>query len=258
METISSRKNERARFLRELLREKKLRDERGMFAAEGDHLCVELSRAGLRIGIAAFTEKAAAKYPATVEELCGRAETTFVISEELAEYISDTKSPQGLFAAADIPGWGIRPALPANAKRVLVLDGVQDPGNVGTMIRTAEALGADCAALLENCADAWSPKTLRASMGSAFRLPIVDTAADGLPVLLQGFTMYAAMLNEKAKRLGETEFPEKTAIVIGSEGAGVSKGVAEMCGEKIYIPIRGAESLNAAAAAAILLWELLK
>ena len=252
MEIVSSRKNANVRLLRELLREKSARDEHGVFAVEGDHLCRELSRAGFKVMLAVYTEKAAAKYPETVKLLAEKAENTVVITEELSEYISDTKSPQGLFAAAEIR----ESVLGENARKIVVLDGVQDPGNVGTMIRAAEALGADGAVLVNGCADVWSPKTLRASMGSAFRLPVINAAVDDLPKLLSGFTLYGAMLDDKAKRLGEVKFHEKTAVVIGSEGAGISPEVAELCDEKIYIPIKGAESLNAATAAAIILWEL--
>lgn len=259
MEIISSRKNANVRVLRSLFREKQARDEQGMFAVEGDHLCGELVRAGFNVTFAAFTEKAAVKYPETVALLTEKADTAAVITEELAEYISDTKSPQGLFAAAEIRGLGEPPSASVfgeNARKIVVLDGVQDPGNVGTVIRTAEALGIDGAVLLGGCADIRSPKTLRASMGSVFRLPCVCCETERLSVLLPGFTLFAAMLDKNAKRLGEVKFPEKTAIVIGSEGAGVSPEAAAVCGEKIYIPINGAESLNAAAAAAIILWEL--
>lgn len=249
MEIISSRKNDRVRFLRTLFREKWMRDEHGMFAVEGDHLCGELLRVGLRIGVAAFTEKAAEKYSETVKALCERAEKTLVISEDIAEYISDTKTPQGLFAAAEkreIP-------FPEDARRLIILDKVQDAGNVGTVIRTAEAFGIDGVLLTDGCADAWSPKAVRASMGSVFREPLIPFSSEEH---LEGFTVYGAMLDESAKRLGEVRFPEKTAIVIGSEGSGISPEIAEICDEKIYIPIKGAESLNAAMAAAVLLWEL--
>lgn len=251
MEKISSRKNDRVRFLRTLFRQKWMRDEHGMFAAEGDHLCGELSRSGLRIGVAAFTEKAAEKYPETVKSLCERAETTLVISEDIAEYISDTKTAQGLFAAAEKP----EVPFPENARRIVVLDGVQDAGNVGTVIRTAEAFGMDGVLLTDGCADVWSSKTVRASMGSVFRMFVGEFSYE---TYLQGFTVYGAMLDETAKRLGEVKFSEKTAIVIGSEGSGISPEIAAICDEKIYIPIQGAESLNAAMAAGVLLWELTK
>lgn len=253
MEIVSSRKNANVRFLRQIMREKQFRNEHGVFAVEGDHLCGELVRAGYKVTLAAYTDKAAEKYPETAAVLTEKADTVICITEELSEYISDTRSPQGLFAAAEIQAAS---AFDGNAHRIIVLDGVQDPGNVGTIVRAAEALGADGAVLVNGCADILSPKTLRASMGSAFRLPVINAGADSLPKILSGFTVYGAMLDDTAKRLGTEKFPEKTAVVIGSEGAGISPEVAELCDEKIYIPIKGAESLNAAMAAAIILWEL--
>lgn len=252
MEEISSRKNQYARLLRELSGSAEKRRESGLFAVEGDHLCGEAAALGLESEVFLYTQKAAEKYPKTVETALKTAKKSFVITEEVSEYISDTKAPQGLFAAV-----GKRVcAISENARKIVVLDGVQDPGNVGTVIRTAEALGFDGVVFTGKCADAFSPKTLRASMGSALRMPLGYADADNLREKFAGFTFCAAMLDESAKRLGETAFPEKTAVVIGSEGSGVSKEIAGCCDEKVYIPINGAESLNAAAAAAIILWEV--
>ncbi|MBD5130841.1 MAG: RNA methyltransferase [Ruminococcaceae bacterium] len=253
MEVITSRKNGNVRIMRELLKSAEYRREHDMFAVEGDHLCGELADcSGIEYFL--YTEKAAKKYPGTVNKAAEKAFITAVISEELSEYISDTKSPQGLFAAAERFG-----TIPENARRLVVLDGVQDPGNVGTMIRAAEAFGTDGIVFWGDCADRFSPKTLRASMGSVFRMPsLYPSDIKSLKHFLREYTVYGAMLDDTARRLGEVKFPEKTAIVIGSEGRGISPEIAEICGEKIYIPIKGAESLNAAMAAAVLLWELSK
>ena len=254
---ITSRKNDAVKRFRELLRSKSLRDSEKIIAAEGDHLCGELVKCGYEVSFALLTEKAQAKYPQTAGALSRSAAQLAVISDELAEYISDTKAPQGLFAlakrrtsAAHFSGW----------KRVVLLDGVQDPGNVGTIVRTAEALGFDCAVMSPDCADVWSPKALRSSMGSALRLPCITGELTDIikSLTAEGFSVYGAMLDDSAARLGGIEFPEKSAVVIGSEGSGISREVAALCSRAVYIPISGAESLNAAAAAAIILWELSK
>lgn len=257
MEVITSRKNGNVRMMRDLLRDINYRREIGFFAVEGDHLCGELADCvdtELYAVYFLYTEKAAKKYPGTVKKVLEKAYFSAVITEELSEYISDTKSPQGLFMATEMFWLDI----PEKARRIVVLDNVQDPGNVGAIIRTAEAFGVDGVLLFRNCADEFSPKTLRASMGSAFRMPVCSVyyVEEDLKKRLEGFAVYGAMLDDTAKRLGEIKFPEKTAIVIGSEGRGISPEVAEICGEKIYIPIKGAESLNAAMAAAIIMWEL--
>ncbi len=254
---ITSRKNGAVKRFREIFRSKSLRDGEGLIAAEGDHLCGELLKCGYEITAALLTEKAQEKYPETAGALISAAGECEVISGELAEYISDTRTPQGLFALArrredtiGFPG--------AGARRLVLLDGVQDPGNVGTIVRTAEALGFDGAAMSPDCADIWSPKALRASMGSGLRLPCIYGA---LPEIINslksgGFSVYGAMLDESAARLGELSFPEKAAVIIGSEGAGISPETAGLCDRAVYIPISGVESLNAAAAAAIILWEM--
>lgn len=255
MEVISSRSNGEVRLFRQLLRDKGARDELGSFAAEGDHLCGELADSDFEAELFACTRRAEEKYPETVGKARRKSLRSIVITEEISEYISDTKSPQGLFIKAKKRN----SEIPCDTGRILVLDGVQDPGNVGTILRTAEALGIGGVALLKGCADIYSPKTLRSSMGSVFRLPCANADESFVMELSErGFAVYGAMLDESAKRLGEFAFSDRSAVVVGSEGAGISPRIAALCGEKIYIPIRSAESLNAAVAASIIMWEMRK
>lgn len=253
MESITSRKNTDVRMMKSLIKSAEYRRETDMFAVEGDHLCGELAEHS-QIECFLYTERAEQKYSSTVKKAASRALSAAVITDELSEYISDTKTPQGMFAAAERFGSPIR----EDARRIVVLDGVQDPGNVGTIIRTAEAFGIDGIVYLNNCADRFSPKTLRASMGSVFRVPSLIPTPNSVPKFLEDFTVFGAILDDTAKRLGEINFPEKTAIVIGSEGGGISSEIEKICDEKIYIPINGAESLNAAIAAAVIMWEMRK
>lgn len=252
---LTSRKNDVVRVFRGLAREKKLREERGSFVIEGDHLCGEAVAAGLDIRYALITERARERYPQTAQALISGAAQYAVISEDIAEYISDTKAPQGLFAEVARPA-----AATSHNGRLVLLDGVQDPGNVGTIIRTAEALGLGGVLLSSDCADVYSPKTLRASMGSVFRLTCISCDIPQMITSLkdEGYSVFGSMLDETAQRLGEILFPERSAVVIGSEGRGISDEVKEACTGGLYIPISGAESLNAAAAASIILWELSK
>ncbi len=242
-------------MMRKLLKSAEYRRQTDLFAVEGDHLCGELAECSVQIEYFLYTEKAAQKYSETVGKALSKSLSASIITDELSDYISDTKTPQGLFAVAERFG----APIPKNPQRIVVLDGIQDPGNVGTIIRSAEAFGFDGVLYSPNCADVFTPKTLRASMGSVFRVPTqFYSCTENLRGWLREFTVFGAMLDDTAKRLGEVEFPEKTAVVIGSEGSGISQELAAMCDEKIYIPIKGAESLNAAMAAAVLLWELSK
>ena len=143
-------------------------------------------------------------------------------------------------------------------RRYLVLDGVQDPGNVGTIWRTADALGADGLLLVNGCADPYGPKAVRASMGACFRLPVYETDVDRLCALLERsrLSLSATALREDTVSLERAEL-SRGAVVIGSEGRGVSPALLARCGQTIKIPMRErCESLNAAAAAAIVLWEM--
>ena len=145
--------------------------------------------------------------------------------------------------------------LPAG--RYVVLDGVQDPGNVGAVLRTADAFGCTGALLLPGCADPYSLKTLRASMGAVFRLPVYAVETEQLPGLLAaaGLPLYGTALRHDTVDVRRCDL-RRCALVIGSEGQGVSDAVLSLCRETLRIPMKPhCESLNAAAAAAVLLWE---
>ena len=254
---ITSRKNQLVVQSRGLLREKKLRDEEGLFAVEGVKLCLEALSAGIIPKWAIVSEAASEKFVEAVgriEQNCG----VTVVSDDVYSYLSEQKSPQGIFLAAKILDKSVNLDRILSSDKILLLDCVQDSGNLGTMLRTAEALGIGGVVLGEGCADPWSPKTLRASMGSVFRLPIctMDTARAVTAAKEKDFSVYAAMLDDTAQKLGSFRFPKRSAVVIGNEGHGVSEKVAELC-EKVYIPISGAESLNAAAACAIICWQMM-
>ena len=142
-------------------------------------------------------------------------------------------------------------------RRYLVLDGVQDPGNVGTILRTANAFDADGMFLVNACADLYNPKTVRASMGAVFRRPVWSCDAETLGRLLKesGLPLYGTALRKDTVDVREADL-RRCALVIGSEGRGVSEGMLAMCEKTLRIPMDpGCESLNAAVAAAILLWE---
>ena len=145
-----------------------------------------------------------------------------------------------------------------SGRRYALLDGVQDPGNVGTILRTADALFADGLLLVNGCADPWQPKAIRASMGAVLRCPVWPCEAAAAKELLwrSGIPLYGAALRQDtldARSMAEG----KAAVAIGSEGRGLSREVLALCDATVRIPMaEHCESLNAAAAAAVLLWEL--
>ena len=178
------------------------------------------------------------------------------VSRELLKGLSDTETPQGVLAECALPDLAPPDRLPAG--RYLVLDGVQDPGNVGTIWRTADAFGADGILLLPGCADPFAPKTVRATMGACFRLPVWETGPERLAGLLErsGLALYATALREDTEDIKTADL-SRSAVVIGSEGRGVSPELLAMSQRALKIPMRErCESLNAAAAAAVVLWEM--
>ena len=169
--------------------------------------------------------------------------------------VSPMKTPQGVLFTCRIPDVPLPEKLAG--RRYMVLEGVQDPGNVGTVLRTLDAFDGDGLFLLAGCADLYSPKTLRASMGAAFRRPVYACTAEELCALLHrsGLPLYGAALREDTLDARATDL-SRAAIAIGSEGRGLSEALLALCDGTVRIPMSPrCESLNAAVAASVLLWE---
>ena len=229
---------------------KQFRTPGDLFVIEGAKLVSEALLAGFTPKAALFTEKAQKQY----EELFTRL-SAYIVSDDISEYISDTKSPQGVFAMFSRREAELDFKL---MSRVVMLDCVQDPVNVGAIIRSCEAFGIGGVVLSNDSADMYSPKVMRASAGSVLRQPCKkEGLTDVIPRLKEeGYTVYASALCGDAVNLRENSFFGKVAVVIGNEGKGVSAKVLELCDKKLYIPISGAESLNAGVAAGIICYEL--
>ncbi|MGH9646852.1 MAG: TrmH family RNA methyltransferase [Bryobacteraceae bacterium] len=209
--------------------------------AEGPHLLDEALRSKIEIHAVILSESA--------PEISagGSAGTTRVVRvlDSLFHKLASTESPQGVLALVRLPEWTIEDLL-AGTPLVVVLDGVQDPGNAGAILRTAEAFGATGAVFLKGTVSLSNPKCLRASAGSAFRLPIVNEIPGGL-------ALYAADPRAKLST-ADARLAAPCAIVIGGEGSGVRPELAA-CATGVKIPTTTVESLNAAVAAGILLYE---
>ena len=247
MERITSRRNPLVAHIRKLNTSRSYRREQGLFVAEGPKLLEEALRWGAEIPCLVQAE--GANFPSP------EGTRTCEVPADLLVYLSDTTAPQGVVFLCRMPT--LRPPETPAPGRYLVLDGVQDPGNVGTIWRTADALGAQGLFLLEKCADPFSPKTVRASMGACFRLGAWEIGLDALIAWLErgGIPLYAAALGANTADVREVDW-SVSAAVIGSEGKGVSPQVAAACRRTVRIPMRErCESLNAAVAAAIVLWE---
>ena len=253
-----SRREER---LLRSLRQRKAREAEGLFLAEGVRAVEDLAASPLpvRLAVAASTLGDTPRGRALLHLLAAQRVAVRETGERELAALADTETPQGILAVAPIPSAGLGDLDAAREPAVIVvLDAVQDPGNFGTLARTAEALGAAGVVALPGTVDPWNPKSVRAAMGSSFRLPIVPAAWDGLAPWLaeRGFATLAAAAG--GEPLPDPR-PARAALVLGNEGAGVTAETRARADRVVGIPLRGrAESLNVAAAGAILMYELLR
>ena len=250
MEVITSRHNPLCVHIRKLGAERKYRRAQGQFLCEGDKLVEEALR--WNGGVEILLSAEGAPVPGGIPEGVRLVQ----VPSELLESLSTVETPQRLLAVCRMPERRMPEILPRES--YLVLDGLQDPGNVGTIWRTADALGAAGVFLLPGCADPFSPKTVRSTMGACFRLPVWETRLEELCPRLEkaGIPLYATALREDTVDVRALSLAG-AAVVIGSEGRGVSAGTLERCAQTVRIPMRErCESLNAAAAATVVLWEM--
>lgn len=250
-ETITSRTNSLIVRIRKLGSRRSFRREEGVFVGEGPRLLAEALRwsSGLETVVCAQGISLPA-LPQTVRVV--------EVPDSLLDYIAGTDSPQGVVFLCKGESLAVPECL--TGQRYLILDGVQDPGNVGTIWRTADAFGADGLILCNRCADPWNPKTVRATMGAVFRLPVFECALEQAVERIQaaGIPLYAAALREDTADVRTVDL-KKCAAIIGSEGRGVSPEALALCQGTLKIPMRGrCESLNAAVAAAVVLWEMVR
>ena len=240
---------------------KRGRERRGHALAEGVRLVEEALAAGVRITGAATSAalEATARGAALKAALVAHGVPVMQVTEpELAE-LADTDTPQGIIAIIEPRRWKVDHIETPVGTRLLVCDAVQDPGNVGTMLRTAHALGATAMLCLPGTAELANPKVLRAAMGASFRLPAVNIGTDDLVAWLaeRSITLWAGDMD--GEPIASLEVPDRLALLVGNEGAGVSDALRDAAHRLVSIPIAdGAESLSVGAAAAILLYEALR
>ena len=248
MEKITSRANPLLAQMKKLGASAAYRREQGLYLCDSPKLLAEALRWNAPIRHLAVTEGQA------LPPLSDGVRAVQVPPDVMAS-ISPMKSPQGTLFTVSLPDCEMPAAL--SGSRYLVLDGVQDPGNVGTILRTLDAFDFDGLLLLEGCADPWSVKTVRASMGAVFRRPVWMLPACALPALLarSGLPLYGTALRADTEDVRAVPL-ERCVLAIGSEGQGLSPAVLDMCQKTLKIPMSPrCESLNAAIAAAVLLGE---
>ena len=248
MEIITSRANPLCTHLRKLASDRAYRRKTGEFLCDSPKLLEEALLWQGNLHTVVCTEEAPLPpIPAGVR--CVQ------VPADVMRSVSPAQTPQGVLAVCGMRAQPLPEQLPG--RRYMVLDGVQDPGNVGTILRTADAFRADGLLLVNGCADLYNPKTVRATMGAVFRCPVWSCRVEELAALLKAsrLPLYGAALRADTVDARDVDY-SRCAIAIGSEGKGLSREVLAICDQTVLIPMsEHCESLNAAAAATVLLWE---
>lgn len=235
--------------------------EPGQMFVEGERLIESCLASSVRLISCFYSSELTPRSRSIVEEVGRRGCPLFEMAEPVFATVSDTVNPQGVIVIAERPEYPALSALAGRADRaplVVGLDAVQDPGNLGTIIRTAEAAGATGIVALRGSVDPYAPKTLRSAMGSAFRLPIVSdlTPAAVLKVCAELALLPVATCVEDALPYTDYDWRQPTLLILGNEGSGVSRELMEQCTRRVRIPLCApVESLNVASAAAVILFE---
>ncbi|MGQ9511690.1 TrmH family RNA methyltransferase [Thermodesulfitimonas sp.] len=253
--------NQRVKALIRLAR-RRHREKEGKFVAEGPRLVAAALASAWPVEGVYFTPDFAAQKGEMLFTLARqRGVPLYELPTEVFSRVAATETPQGVLAVIGIPTVALEALLRPEPPLILVVDGLQDPGNLGTLIRTAQAAGATGALLLAGTVDLYSPKAVRATAGAVFHLPVVQDLpwAEALR-----FLQAAGLTLVVADPRGETpfyaaDFTGPVALVIGSEGAGPRPEVIRVASRRVFIPMPGgAESLNAAVASSLLIYEAVR
>lgn len=251
--SISSRDNKNLKFIRQL-KKKNHRTDSQKFIAEGKKIVLEVFEyASDRLLYVVMSEGFSQKEPGILQLAEESCESVYIVPDNVFADLSDTDTPQGILAVLNMAKDNYSPS---SAHRwIVVLDGVSEPGNMGTIIRTAEALGFDGIYLTKGCADIYSPKTVRATMGSLLRMKFRTNCSvnDINSLKSEGFSLVATTPSGDTILEG-FKSPEKLAVIIGNEAHGISDELMRLADTRVRISMDGmAESLNAAVAAGIVL-----
>lgn len=254
---ITSTSNARVKRLVNLKKKRKARDEEKVFLVEGIRMFREVPVRQLEEVY--VSESFYKKEKSTVELVLKESEVRpEVLSDTVFDYVSDTKTPQGVLCVVRQMEYTLKEVTAGECPMIMVLDHLQDPGNLGTILRTAEGAGVTGILMDKECVDVYNPKTIRSTMGSVYRMPFcyMEDLKEGIRYLKTcGIHTYAAHL-EGARNYELEDYRTPCAFLIGNEGNGLRKEIADLADIYIKIPMKGqVESLNAAIAASVLMFE---
>lgn len=254
---ITSKENSLIKLTSLLQSSAKARKENALFVLEGLRICFDAYDNGILFDKLIVSATAYLKYPEDIKKLSLKAEECYKIPDSLFKKISDTQSPQGIIVIAKTPQKADF-EIDKNGKYI-ALENIADPSNLGAVARTAEALGVSGIILSQGGCDPYSPKSLRASMGTLLRMPVIILKCFADDLKNTGLKIYSCVVDSDAKHINEINFSVGSVLVIGNEANGITNETKQKSDELITIPMSGrAESLNAAVAASISMWEMMK
>jgi TrmH family RNA methyltransferase len=253
---ITSKDNSKIKLARALQADSKTRRAEGAFVVEGIRLVEEALISKWEITWAVYTDELGERGRVLIQDMIDRGISVEQVTSRIMHSASDTQTPQGVLAVVQ----NRSTPLPSKLDFVLIVDELRDPGNLGTMLRTASAAGVGAVLLSAGSVDPFSPKVLRSAMGAHFRLPIDTLAWDQIRMEISkhGLAAYLATA-DAGQPFTQLDFRCPTALIIGGEAAGASIQAQQVAMDRVYIPMPGGgESLNAAVAAAILMYEVVR
>ncbi len=253
---ITSKENSLIKLTSELQNSSKKRQETGLFVLEGLRICKDAYDNGIRFDKLIISKTAKEKYQSDISVLSSVSAECYLLPDSLFKKISQTDSPQGIIVLAEKPE---NKKLDFSCGRFVGLENLQDPSNLGAIARSCEALGADGILLSKNCCDPFSPKSLRASMGTLLRIPVIILDDFANDIKKAGLKSFACVVDSNALSINKANFCDGSIVLIGNEANGLTEDTVNASDFKITIPMNGtAESLNASVAAAIAIWEMMK
>ncbi|MEJ8554067.1 TrmH family RNA methyltransferase [Tepidibacter sp. Z1-5] len=255
---ITSKDNERIKYTKSLLKSKK-RSQEKKFIIEGYRIVNQAMQCSAIIDYIMYNDEFLNKdeHKKFIQQLESDNYKLYKTTDKLFKEVCDTEKPQGIIAVVEYKEYSLDDSLKEETDFIVILDRIQDPGNMGTIIRTADAAGAQCIFLLKGCVDVYNPKVIRSTMGSIFDMNIVNCTDEDLDIIKnRGFNIVSSYLNTD-NYYNTVDYGKQVALVIGNEGNGIKDEIIDKSDILVKIPIYGkAESLNAAMASGILMYEI--
>lgn len=259
---ITSTSNQQMKQISALMKKAKERKNTKSFVVEGPRMVVEAPAQALKAVYVAESFEEDPENQSVLKELrnkCEQAHAVYeVVADNVFKSVSDTQTPQGIMAVVAMPEYSLEQLLDGDKTHLLILESIQDPGNLGTMVRTGEGAGVTGIIMNKTTVDLFNPKTIRSTMGSIYRVPfyVTENLEDTMKKLQkQGVSLYAAHLKGEHS-YDEEDYTKACGFLIGNEGNGLSEKTANLADTYIKIPMEGkVESLNAAISATLLMYE---